>query len=152
MKILLHGGNCCGIKHICSLGFYPHTPLAARKPSKRTSINQMPSSGTNDMRSYISNRYRNEDFFCEKAPEETCEKRFGRFVNYIKEKRSHGIIEVVINGKTTTITIFHLNTNGFPFSNSLTSRKCQAGRIQIPVPRSRFFIWFTECVETNQGG
>jgi hypothetical protein len=132
MRILLHGGNCCGIKHICSLGFYPHTPLAARKPIKRTSINQTPSSGTNDMRSSVSNRYRNEDFFCEKAPEETSEKRFERFVNYIKTNRSHGIIEVVINGAqhkwvpifeqfdfkkvssgknsntSTTITVFHL--------------------------------------------
>jgi hypothetical protein len=36
--------------------------------------------------------------FNEAAPKETYEQRFRRFVKFIKDKRPHGIIEVVITG------------------------------------------------------
>jgi len=95
MRIGLHGGNSCGIKHIYGLSYYPDMTIAARKPRKRTSFGQKPSNGSNDMMQ--GNPYGKEDFFCDKAPRETYRKRFDRFVKFIKNHRSHGIIEVTLN-------------------------------------------------------
>lgn len=96
MRISLHGGNCCGIKHIHDLGRYPTVlKCAARKPRKMTSFGQSETSGTNDM---IHRNVRGKcDFFNEAAPQELYEDRFDRFVKFIKDKRPNGIIEVVIN-------------------------------------------------------
>jgi hypothetical protein len=96
MRISLHGGNCCGVKHIHDLGYYPSIPLAARKAIKMTSFGQIPGVGTNDM------MYRNSrgkcDFFNEAAPQESAKERFNRFVEFIKKNRPKGIIEVILNG------------------------------------------------------
>jgi hypothetical protein len=97
MKIGLHGGDCCGIKTIYSLGCYPSSKVAAKPAptTDKTSYGQHWATGVSDMRS--RNKHGDCDFFNEAAPAETYRKRFERLVNFIKSKRSHGIIEVVIN-------------------------------------------------------
>lgn len=102
MKIKLHGGDCCGVKHIHGLNHWPELSMAARKGTKMTSFGQKHpmyghtmSGGHNDM--MTQNPKKNCDFFCEAAPKESYEDRFKRFVDYIKSNRPHGIIEVVLN-------------------------------------------------------
>lgn len=95
MRIGLHGGNCCGIKSISGLGYYPAERMAARKSIKMTSFGQHWSSGSNDMIHY--NPRGKCDFFNLAAPKETYEERFKRFVSFIKEHRSHHLIEVTTN-------------------------------------------------------
>lgn len=97
MKIGLHGGNCCGIKVISELGYYPFTMMAARKGSSTmTSFGQHPfSAGSNDMINY--NKRGKCDFFNLAAPKESCEERFKRLVTFIKEHRKHHLIEVTTN-------------------------------------------------------
>src|SRR4051812_5768139 len=96
MKITLHGGDCCGIKHISGLGLMPKMMLCARKATYRTSFGFIPfSPAENDM--MRSNRNGRMDFFHLDAPKESYEDRFKRFVEFIKKNRSQGIIEVVLN-------------------------------------------------------
>lgn len=97
MKIILHGGNCCGMKHIYGLRTHPPGLTCARKGiPTRTSFGQSPwSGGSNDM--MHSNKYGKCDFFNEEAPKESYEERLKRFIAFIKKHRSHGIIEVVLN-------------------------------------------------------
>lgn len=99
MRISLHGGDCCGIKHIHGLGYYPDTPLAARKARKMTSFGQHWNGGHNDM--IHSNSRGKCDFFNEAAPKESRRERFKRFVEFIKSKRPHGIIETTLNAHGT---------------------------------------------------
>jgi hypothetical protein len=95
LKISLHGGNCCGVKHIYKLGTGPAFTMCARKATKMTSFGQSGGSASNDMMQ--SNKRGKLDFFNEAAPAETYEERFERFVKFIKIKRAKGIIEVVLN-------------------------------------------------------
>jgi hypothetical protein len=95
VKIGLHGGDCCGVKHIYGLGYYPNVMISARKGSVMTSYGQGWSDGTNDM--MHRNRKGKCDFFNLAAPKETYAERFNRFVQFIKDNRLHGIIEVILN-------------------------------------------------------
>jgi hypothetical protein len=96
VKISLHGGECCGIKHIHGLGRYPHVGIASRRALPvNTAFGQWSMRAINDMR--YSNKKADCDFYNLSAPSETYEKRFKRFVKFIKEHRAQGTIEVVIN-------------------------------------------------------
>lgn len=103
MMISLHGGICCGIKHIHNLGGYPEGNLAARDalPEDKTSFfpNALRSAST-DMRS--SDRAKSHlDFYNEAAPLEKGHERFSRMVAFMKEHRPHHMIEVVLSGNQT---------------------------------------------------
>lgn len=118
MKILLHGGDCCGVKHICELGYYPTFKLAARKPIKMTSFKQKQkgspwtmSDGHNDMRS--RNPKKNCDFFNEAAPPEMAKNRLNRLVKFIKNNRQHGLIEIVLSMSTQKAWIPVIEELGF---------------------------------------
>lgn len=112
MKIVLHGGDCCGIKHIHGLSYYPSEQVCARKARKRTSyLGNTYNNALNDMRSHNSNR--NYDFFNEAAPKESYEKRFERLVKFVKDKRKHGIIEVVLSNSTQKAWIPIVLREGF---------------------------------------
>lgn len=100
MRILLHGGNCCGVKHITDLGSYPDVKLAARNKAidGDTSFGAYSSwnGALNDMRSKHMGTA-DKDFFNEAAPKESYARRLSRFIAFLKEKRPHGIVEIVIN-------------------------------------------------------
>lgn len=94
MHIKLHGGACCGIKHIHALGSDPHYQIVARKaldPTK-TSFGRRGCTGVNDAH---ADTYP-EDFFNEDAPKETYIDRFDRLLAFVKDNRPHGIVEVVL--------------------------------------------------------
>lgn len=101
MRVQLHGGRCCGIKHIYGLESYPNMNIAARPalPEKKTSFRPY-LGGHNDMRKTF------QDFFCEAAPKETYAERFKRIVAFIKAKRTTsfggGVIEVVVTNYQET--------------------------------------------------
>jgi hypothetical protein len=98
VRISLHGGNCCGIKHIHDLGYYPDGIVSARRSIKRTSYGQHSLPGHNDMMHSVElNPKGRYDFFNIAAPQESYEARFRRFVQFVENKRPHGIIEVVLN-------------------------------------------------------
>lgn len=111
MRISLHGGNCCGIKCINGLYYYPDLELAARKPIKRTSFGQKYSSGVNDM--IQSNPYGKYDFFNGAAPKETYTQRLDRFITFIKTYRSHHAIEIVLNKTSQKAWVPVLEERGF---------------------------------------
>ena len=98
MKIGLHGGDCCGVKHISGLFYSPNTVLCAREKLARgkTSfgVNKF-GPANNDMRR--KNDFSDADFFNEKALKETAGRRLTRMVKFIKKHRPHGVIEVVIS-------------------------------------------------------
>jgi hypothetical protein len=104
MKITLHGGDCCGVKHIRGLGVYPDMYLTARvavsKGSERTSIGHGITGATNDMR-HKQPDTQHEDFFNEEAPKESYNRRLGRMIRFIKHHRSHGLIEIILNPNQT---------------------------------------------------
>lgn len=94
MHIRLHGGYCCGIKHIHGLGHFPshHIDARSKLSGDETSFGRHGHTGVNDGH---PDDYP-EDFFNEEAPDETYEARFERLVEFIKLHRSHGIIEVAV--------------------------------------------------------
>lgn len=95
MKILLHGGDCCGIKHIEGFGDWPSMILCAREETKESSFFCDHWSGLNDMRYRRPDRG-HLDFFYKAAPKETAWRRFYRFVKFITDNRTHGLIEVTL--------------------------------------------------------
>jgi hypothetical protein len=94
MYIKLHGGACCGIKHIHDMGGSPDTKLSARDAliDGATSFNRHPVRGVNDAH---ADTYP-EDFFYEEAPAETGAKRLDRLLKFLKKRRPHGIVEIVL--------------------------------------------------------
>lgn len=96
MKLVFHGGLCCGIKHI--YGFrgkpdgiapalkkikLPKTPWGTEQYERRHDATATPT------RSDFS-------FFIDAAPKETYEQRLDRLLKFCDDKRPNGIIEVVL--------------------------------------------------------
>lgn len=84
MQAYLHGGKCCGIKHIEGLQYHPHYILLPKKASK-----QLPYEGNSYMNS-------TRPFFHEAAPQETYVERLDRILNFIKVNRPQGVVEIVL--------------------------------------------------------
>jgi hypothetical protein len=86
MMIAVHGGGCCGVKHIWGLGL---APSGTAYPSTAT---PMP------VGVYVADHSRhNQDLFREAAPKESNGQRFSRLLKWIKKNRPYGIVEVVIS-------------------------------------------------------
>jgi hypothetical protein len=102
VQIKLHGGACCGIKHIHGMGEHPKgcgqsdtcCMLAARSKltGEQTSFGRSSSSGVNDAH---ADEYP-EDFFCDEAPQELPIDRLDRMLAFLKKHRKHGIVEIVL--------------------------------------------------------
>jgi len=85
MQAYIHGGKCCGIKHIEGLGYHPHTMLPAKRRGKG-----MKHEGYCYMNSTRA-------FFYEAAPAETHLQRLKRIIAFIHANRPQGVIEVVLS-------------------------------------------------------
>lgn len=85
MTILLHGGKCCGIKHIYGLDSTPLDWEAAKSVTKAP-----PTESVGYFNSPLN-------VFADAAPEETKADRFDRYLSFIKATRPHGIVEVVLS-------------------------------------------------------
>lgn len=84
MQILLHGGKCCGIKHIFGLEFAPHGTVDAKRKNK-------PPEYEGD--GYVTS---NRNFFHIAAPQESAGERFDRMLEFLDDRRPGGICEVVL--------------------------------------------------------
>lgn len=85
MQAYIHGGKCCGIKHIQGLGYNPNTMLRAKRRGK-----QLKNEGSCYMNS-------TRPFFYKSAPAETYLKRLERIIAFIHANRPQGVIEVVLS-------------------------------------------------------
>lgn len=110
MYIKLHGGKCCGVKHIHEMAAYPTAMLSAREAltGAATSFGRQPTSGVNDAH---ADDYP-EDFFCDEAPQETYADRLDRLVKFLKKHRPHGIVEIIITSGQS-IWFPYLEERGF---------------------------------------
>lgn len=85
MQAYIHGGKCCGIKHIQGLYYDPNAMLPAKRRGKK-----LKHEGSCYMNS-------TRPFFHAAAPAETYEKRLDRIIDFIKTNRTKGVIEVVLS-------------------------------------------------------
>jgi len=85
MQLVFHGGLCCGIKTIFSMGTNPDSKDYAIPQIAKDDRDQNGSSVTSDTR-----------FFHEAAPEEKGTARLDRYIDYMKRRRPCNILEVVI--------------------------------------------------------
>lgn len=84
MRLVFHGGKCCGIKTI--YGFdSPSTlePAAIAKPPVGHDVNGQ-------------HVYSDLDFFTDAAPPETQKERLDRLIEFCEKKRPKGIIEITL--------------------------------------------------------
>lgn len=85
MKLVFHGGKCCGIKTIHSLGNSPTAILgeiAAKQIDNSDCYGHTVSS--------------DKPFFHEAAPVETYLERLDRYIAYCDKRRPHGMIEITL--------------------------------------------------------
>ena len=87
MQAYIHGGKCCGIKHIQGLGFDPSYMLMRKRSSRLLK---------SEASCYMNST---RPFFCDAAPAETYEQRLDRILTFIKAKRPKGVIEIVLSGE-----------------------------------------------------
>jgi hypothetical protein len=94
MRIGLHGGMCCGIKHIFELGNSPDNIVPAK------------TGGDKKIYSDVNYTYESSElnFFYKAAPEETYLKRFDRYLKFLEEERPAGIVEVSLVTPGTVYT------------------------------------------------
>lgn len=86
MRIILHGGQCCGIKHIYSLWYDPTSMLPRKKATKPLK---------NEGSCYMNSP---RHFFHPEAPRESYKDRLDRYLAFLDEHRPKGICEIVLSG------------------------------------------------------
>lgn len=126
MKVLLHGGFCCGIKHIEGLSMPEYAASArAELTGEATSNGRHCLNAVNDMHREMYG----EDFFNAAAPGESNPERLKRMVEFVKSQRTHGLMEAVIQKTNQKKWVPHLEALGFTmvteFRNSNTSNILQ---------------------------
>lgn len=84
MKLVYHGGKCCGVKNIHTLGYSPNDLFGE---VMETFCKVTCDGGSNPMGSETL-------FFTGAAPQETAKKRLVRLLEFHDTMRSNGMIEV----------------------------------------------------------
>lgn len=102
MDVYLHGGKCCGIKHIFGLGSSPNSFIDDKRKTKGIKKNE-------------SVGYYNStlNFFSPSAPQEKYKDRLKRIVGWIIKMRPHGIIEIVLSNFQINFWREHVEALGF---------------------------------------
>lgn len=85
MRLILHGGKCCGFKHIYDLGMYPSEDAPRKRKTKKLK---------NEGDCYMSSP---KSFFWEAAPAETKGQRLDRLLEFLDEYRPNGICEIILS-------------------------------------------------------
>ncbi len=91
MELVFHGGKCCGIKTIYGFPDYP-TDLEEEIVTAKKSADRNHDRCGDHIRSDLP-------FFTLSAPEETAEARLRRYIDFCKERRPAGCIEVTLISK-----------------------------------------------------
>lgn len=85
MRLILHGGKCCGFKHIYDLGEGPSEIEPKKRKTKKLK---------NEGSAYISSP---RSFFWPSAPEETKGERLDRLLTFLDDYRPRGICEIILS-------------------------------------------------------
>lgn len=105
MHLAFHGGLCCGIKTIYGMGDNPEDWVY--------SLDKV---SVDDSDQYGHHVKSDQRFYHREAPAETYLQRFDRYLEYLKERRPKGIVEVAIvtkGGLDQREWIPHLEQRGF---------------------------------------
>jgi hypothetical protein len=127
MKMVFHGGNCCGIKTIKDLGAEPDTVIgkvleSGKKPPEHDKVGAEVNS--------------NLLFFTAAAPEETRRARLERMITFTKKHRPNGIIEITLSDFSVYDTPGRTNIH-----NQLTKWR--------PVLEGLGFVEVASCFNSN---
>lgn len=86
MDLVYHGGKCCGIKTIHGLGYKPEEMAYKLEALPKKTCNDVDGEDvSSDLR-----------FYHLAAPEETKLERLKRYIQYCKERRPQGMIEIAL--------------------------------------------------------
>lgn len=125
MHLGFHGGLCCGIKTIYG---FPVKPEGNVYELEKTSINNADQQGNQ-----VSS---NDRFYHLEAPKEPALDRLKRYIDYLKEHRPQGIVEVVLAETTEeSYKTYCQYTNWndtlleLGFKESVSARNCNSGNI-----------------------
>lgn len=127
MKLVCHGGKCCGIKTIHSLGSRADAVFPPLSKMKRP------------FRPDSAYDYHNpgKRFYYDSAPKETAKKRLDRYIAYCDQYRPDGIIEIVLSYRPDALQFEHYYVNQM--------------REWAPLLRRRRFRKVTESRNSNSG-
>lgn len=121
MMIKLHGGKCCGAKHIHNMGQYPEGVIYSRNAltATQTSWSEPSMGASRDMAGG------DKDFFNEAAPQEKYIERFDRLIEFLKRWRKHHMVDMILYGTQNTAWKKFLEDRGWvqvaKWKNSNTS-------------------------------
>lgn len=85
LNLSFHGGECCGIKTIAGFGLYGGDTQPALKSEEASNPDRYGRSVTSSTNA-----------FYKEAPSESTEERFKRYIEFCKEWRPQGCIEVAL--------------------------------------------------------
>jgi hypothetical protein len=88
IRIQTHGGRCCGIKTIHGFGGHPNDYVGAKKKQPRHQYTDI----------YGHSVSKNYNFYRDARPKETYLERFKAYLEYLKEERPSGLVEVTMTG------------------------------------------------------
>jgi hypothetical protein len=90
MKLVTHGGQCCGIKIIHTMGWSPSDDYECPPLKKARSHPAFPGAGYD---------YNNpgKRFFWDKAPAEHPLRRLDRYLAFCDRERPNGVVEIVLS-------------------------------------------------------
>lgn len=101
IQVYMHGGNCCGVKHMINFGGDPNIPLqalAAVTDYDKYSFSPGPSgNGANDCGVADSTGSRKlRGFYNQEAPREMAYERFNRVLDFVLLHRPSHMIEILL--------------------------------------------------------
>lgn len=85
MRLILHGGKCCGMKHIYNLGYSATEMESAKRKTMKLK---------NEGDCYMSSV---RPFFYPYAPAETKGARLDRYLAFLDENRPRGVCEIILS-------------------------------------------------------
>lgn len=85
MRLVNHGGKCCGIKHIHGIPWNPTVKVTAllKRACYQGAVGEMSNPA--------------KDFFPGPAPAETGEERLNRLLEYLDSKKKSHLVEITFN-------------------------------------------------------
>lgn len=90
MRLVYHGGQCCGIKIIKD---FPWLTTDSIKTELTCAVKRKEVTNKDKYGNTVSS---NDDFFTDEAPKETYPERLDRLINFVRVNRPKHIIEAVL--------------------------------------------------------
>jgi hypothetical protein len=123
LRLVFHGGKCCGIKTIHGLEYNPTDNVPAVEKKKFMENDEYGQEVKSDL-----------DFFTDAAPKETYLQRVDRMIAFCERHRPQGIIEIVLADTTYEPGGYYDQTRNW-----------------APLLRRRKFRCVNKCKNSNSG-